>query len=252
MTTEKLAALRGSVERLRRIVGPLDDAAVEMQAYTSEWTIAQVMSHIGSGAVIIKRRLEDRLAGNDTPGDFPPSVWAAWDAKAPRQQTDDALEADAAALARFESVEAHEREAFDFAMGPIAVDFSGFVGLRLNEHAFHTWDIEVALDPTAAIPRDAAEFVVDNLALTARWTAKPASELAVVVRTHEPTRTFDLHLSPGGSSLAPAPADQPADLELPAEAFARLVYGRLDPAHTPAGVKESGLLATLRAVFPGP
>jgi hypothetical protein len=39
---------------------------------------------------------------------------------------------------------------------------------------------------------------------------------------------------------------------LPAEAFVRLVYGRLDPDHTPASVvTDGGLLSLLRAAFPG-
>jgi len=42
------------------------------------------------------------------------------------------------------------------------------------------------------------------------------------------------------------------DLVLPAEAFCRLVYGRLDPEHTPAFTGDASLLDTLRAVFLGP
>ena len=40
------------------------------------------------------------------------------------------------------------------------------------------------------------------------------------------------------------------DLELPAEALVRLVYGRLDPDHTPA-VRGGADLDVLRGVFPG-
>ncbi len=40
-------------------------------------------------------------------------------------------------------------------------------------------------------------------------------------------------------------------IELPAEALARLLYGRLDLAHTPAGAAEGTDLDRLRAVFPG-
>ena len=54
--------------------------------------------------------------------------------------------------------------------------------------------------------------------------------------------------------IDPADPDDSYDgsVDLPAEAFLRLVYGRLDPDHTPA-VAESGTrgLADLRAVFPG-
>jgi hypothetical protein len=43
-----------------------------------------------------------------------------------------------------------------------------------------------------------------------------------------------------------------ADLTLPAEAFVRLVYGRLDRAHTPSSVTgDTARLADLRKAFPG-
>ena len=53
-------------------------------------------------------------------------------------------------------------------------------------------------------------------------------------------------LSRGVRAVAASP-----DVTLPAEAFARLVYGRLDAEHTPAG-KHGSALDTLRRLFPGP
>ena len=51
---------------------------------------------------------------------------------------------------------------------------------------------------------------------------------------------------------AGAPAKTDATLELPAEAFVRLVYGQLDPDHTPE-VKERGAVTVeqLRQILPG-
>jgi hypothetical protein len=69
----QLEALRASVGRLRAIVEPLDDAALGTQAYPSKWTVAQVLSHMGSGAVIMHRRLDDGLEGESVPDDFPPT-----------------------------------------------------------------------------------------------------------------------------------------------------------------------------------
>jgi hypothetical protein len=40
-------------------------------------------------------------------------------------------------------------------------------------------------------------------------------------------------------------------VRLPAEAFLRLVYGRLDPDHTPPVSPQDVELGTLRAMFPG-
>jgi len=250
----RLDALRTSVGRLRGIVEPLADDAIVESAYPTEWTIAQVMSHLGSGAVILQRGLEDQLAGSTTPDDFAPGVWDEWNARTPRAQVDDGLAADRAFLAALDAVSAEQREAFSFAMGPLSVDFDGFVGLRLNEHAFHTWDIEVTLDAAATIPTMIAERVVDNLGLITRFTAKPSDGPATIdIRTTAPQRHFTLELTADGAVLAPAAGDtSAADLELPAEALARLVYGRLDPAHAPAFVGSLALVERLRAAFPGP
>jgi hypothetical protein len=38
---------------------------------------------------------------------------------------------------------------------------------------------------------------------------------------------------------------------LPAEAYVRLLYGRLDPDHTPGSVTEGADLDLLRSAFPG-
>ena len=85
-----VGALRASVERLHELAGGLDDAQVASPSYCDEWSIAQVLSHLGSGAVIFRRSLEDVRAGTTTPDDFNPSVWDEWNAKSPRAQADDA------------------------------------------------------------------------------------------------------------------------------------------------------------------
>jgi hypothetical protein len=36
-----------------------------------------------------------------------------------------------------------------------------------------------------------------------------------------------------------------------AEAFIRLVYGRLDPDHSPAGLEQDPILTDMRRLFPG-
>ena len=247
-----VGALRSSVTRLRDLVTPMSDADLTRGAYPAEWSIAQVLSHLGSGAVIMQRRLEDTLAGQATPDDHAPGVWNTWNAKAPAAQRDDALAADTALLARIEAVTPEERSTFVFAMGPMTFGFTEFVGLRLNEHAFHTWDIEAAADPAAAIPRRIAELVADNLELIARYTGKPTGDTTTItVATTDPQRSFTVDLKPDSVTFGASTAAAPADVELPAEAFARLVYGRLDPQHTPPG-DHGPALGTLRRVFPGP
>ena len=158
MTTDRteteahVDALRSSVARLRDLASTIDADQLAGRAYPTEWSVADVLSHIGSGAVIMQRRLEDSLAHLATPDDFAPPIWETWNAKDPAAKRDDALTADAELLARIDAVTAAERRGFTLVMGPLSFGFDQFVDLRLNEHSFHTWDIEVARDPAARIP----------------------------------------------------------------------------------------------------
>jgi uncharacterized protein (TIGR03083 family) len=248
-----LGALRTSVGHLHDLCGDLSDDELERQSYDSEWSIAQVLSHLGSGAVILRRRLEDIRAGSATPDEFAPSVWDDWNAKTPRAQADDALAADDSVLAALEDVSEAERADLVFAVGPLNLGFNEFAGLRLNEHALHTWDIEVVFDDTARLPDDAAALVVDNLGLIARFTGRPGGhDRTIAVRTTDPERDIALRLTADGVELTAGEHGQHPDLELAAEAFSRLVYGRLDPDHTPAFSGDGALLDALRSVFPGP
>jgi uncharacterized protein (TIGR03083 family) len=248
-----VGALRASVDRLHALASGLDDEQLVSPSYCDEWSIAQVLSHLGSGAVIARRSLQDVRAGNPTPDDFNQSVWDEWNAKTPQAQAEEALVADAALLQAFEAVPEGERAGLTFPVGPLSLGFDEIAGMRLNEHAFHTWDIAVALDEAAVVPEDAAAVVVDNLSLIARFSGRPdGQERTIALRTSDPERDIVLRLSADGVELGASEAGQAPDLELPAEAFSRLVYGRLDPDHTPAFTGDAALLATLRAVFPGP
>ena len=118
----------------------------------------------------------------------------------------------------------------------------------------HELHVEVAFDPTAVLPPAETAVVVDQLAMITQFAAKASGpQRDISVHTTAPERRFTLSLGDDGTSLTPvegAGSDNAADLELPAEAFIRLVYGRLDPAHTPA-VSGSADLDELRRSFPG-
>jgi MDMPI C-terminal domain len=140
-----------------------------------------------------------------------------------------------------------------FSLGPMSLGFNDMFGLRLNEHVFHTWDIAVMFDDAAGLPGDATALVVDNLSLIARFSGRPdGQDRTLAIRTTDPGRDVALVLSADGVELGPGEPVQAPELELPAEALSRLVYGRLDPDHTPAFTGDAALLDTLRAVFPGP
>ena len=249
---DHLSELRASVLRLRQLVASIDDPDLSRPAYPVQWTIADVLSHLGSGAVITQRRLDDTLSGRDTPPDFATGVWDDWNSKSPTAQRDDALAADADLLVQLDATTVDQRERFSAAMGPMTFGFDEFVAMRLNEHVLHTWDVDVADNPDATLSLDAAALIIDNLDLIARFTAVPTGEpTKITVATTEPERRFTVTSARDTVTLSNAKAETSPDLVLLAEAFVRLVYGRLDPDHTPVG--HHGIhLDTLRRIYPGP
>jgi uncharacterized protein (TIGR03083 family) len=250
-----LSVLQASVERLNKIVAPLSDEQIVAGAYPTEWSIAQTLSHLGSGAVIFRRNLEESLSGGTTPDGFNPSVWDEWNAKSPRAQVDDALEADAALLARYLELTDEERDSLSFPFGPMTVDFTTAVGLRLNEHSLHSWDVEVVLDPTAVLAEAAAAEIIDSVPMIAGFAGRPSGDpTTFIVTTTTPDRSFRVDLTEDGAVLTSLDANEPApdaDLTLPTEALIRLVYGRLDADHTPPFTGDAAVLDRLRRTFPG-
>jgi uncharacterized protein (TIGR03083 family) len=250
--TDPLTTLQASSARLRDLVEGLDAGQLEASAYPSEWSIAQVLSHLGSGAVIGRRALEDGLAGAPTPEDFAPSTWDLWNAKSPAQQANDGLAADRALVERYASLTEDERARVKVVLGPMLLDFETTVAFRLNEHVLHTWDVAVALDPTSTLPADAAAAVVENLEPISRFAGRTTgSGRAFSIVTTDPPHGFVVEL--GADAVTITRGEPPAEphLVLPAEAFIRLVYGRLDPDHTPAFEGDDAALDELRRAFPG-
>ena len=87
-------ALETSATYLRDMVGDLDAVQLATQAYPTKWTIADVLSHIGSGAVIMRRRIEAELDHVPVPDGFNQSVWDEWNAKDALAKAAGALDAD--------------------------------------------------------------------------------------------------------------------------------------------------------------
>ncbi len=125
------------------------------------------------------------------------------------------------------------------------------LSLRVGELAVHTWDVVVALDPSATVAPDSVELLVGTLDRVAGRGKPDGTKRRLHVVTTGPERHFTLETGDAVKLAAFEPDDYDAELQLPAEAFLRLVYGRLDPAHTPPVEARGVDLDELRAVFPG-
>ena len=257
------SVLRRSHEALTAEVGDLTPEQLAAPAYPTEWSIAQVLSHLGSGAEIFGIILAAGAAGaSEAPGreTYQP-VWERWDARSAQEQRDGYVVATEQLLDAIDGLNDVTAQAWGLHLYGSHADLGTFVAYRVSEHALHSWDVLVALDPSAQVAPEAVALIVPGLPVTAGWSGKP-TELpgwSVVLSTTTEPRVVAaatvgtevrLQLLPHG-----AEPDAPVDglVELPAEALVRLVYGRLDPDHTPAGITQSGGrgLTDLRLVFPG-
>jgi uncharacterized protein (TIGR03083 family) len=248
-----LGELRRSHDRLQALVEPLDVAQLEQRSYASEWSIAQVISHLGSGAEIFGLFLEAGLTGQDPPGrDAFVSVWNAWNAKDPQAQAADGLRADEAIVARLESLDPDQKAGLRLDMFGMDTDLTGLARMRLSEHALHSWDVAVALDPSATVAPEAVSLLVDMLGQVAARSAQPdGKERRLRVSTSNPGRHFVLETGEPVSLTESDSEEGLPELRLPAEAFVRLVYGRLGPRHTPRIEADGVDLDELRQLFPG-
>jgi uncharacterized protein (TIGR03083 family) len=255
--TERLTALWASHHRLDAATKALSEAEIAGPSYCRDWSTAQVLSHIGSGAQIFGLLLDAGLSGAEAPGreEFS-KIWDVWNAMSPDEQAESSLVADSAFQQRVDAVPAEQLDALQMTLFGTPADASRLLGMRLSEHAIHTWDVVVMRDPAAEVAADAVAFMIDHLdAVAARSGSTAGGPLEVEITTTEPERTF--RLSVGETvTLHPAPADDsgPATskVRMPGAALVRLVYGRLDAEHTPAAVETDGVdLDQLRAVFPG-
>jgi uncharacterized protein (TIGR03083 family) len=251
-------ALRSSHELLVSLASTLDDAGATRMSYCSEWTIAQVYSHLGSGAEISLEWLKAAREHTDPIGqDAMQAIWDRWDARGPAEQVAEAVRADARLVEAFEAMSAEELAAAHITLfgGAIELDGEGLALFRLPEHAVHTWDVAVALDPSARVAPYAVDLLIDSLPGRIGWMAKPSgARWSVRVGTTGPARTFVLAATPESVSLESGDSDQPDGVvRMPAEALLRLTFGRLDDSNA-EGVDPSGAkvaLADVRAVFPG-
>ena len=73
--TEQLGALEVSVHRLASLVNGMKLAELNQQAYPSKWSVADVLSHLGSGAVIMQRGIDAAVSGHPVEEGFNQSVW---------------------------------------------------------------------------------------------------------------------------------------------------------------------------------
>jgi uncharacterized protein (TIGR03083 family) len=251
--------LRFAHDSLLSLVHGLDGAELERASYATEWTVAQVLSHLGSGAEINLSNLQAALRGGEPiPQRDYPELWSRWDNLPPSEQAAEFERWHGALVASFEDAGPQLGDLrVSTAMGTLSG--AAVLGMRFRELVIHSWDVAVAFDDGAVIRRTAAGILADQtpemMGRLADQGAAAASDLAVVsIAGFEPERSFVLSMEGEAVTLREdAEVSGTPLLRLPTEAFVRLLYGRLDDNHINGTIvqKPDGLLNRLRTVFHG-
>lgn len=249
-----IAALRSEHDRLAAFVADATTDDLEHASMCSEWNVAHVLSHLGSGAEIGLATVTDAAVDND-------SVWARWNDMEPAEQASSFDTADERLVAWYESLSDDELATVQIQLPflPEPLDVAGVAGFRVSEAALHSWDVFAAFDDGAAVAPDSTALLVDWLPtmvgfvgqFTPRET-RPAQPTTISVTTSGPERRCELELG-DDVELRPASGGETAgELLLPAEALLRLTSGRLAPDRE-AGASVTGALTLdqLRTAFPG-
>lgn len=252
-----ITAVRGSHDRLTSVVSGHSGADdLRSPSACADWTVAQVLSHLGSQAEIFMLFFQAGLSAGEAPGtEAFQGIWDAWNAKSPEDQAADSIAANEKLVSFVEGLSEADLERFHLDMFGRQLDATGVLRMRVSEHAVHTWDVEVAYDAAATVAQAAVDLLVGGLSETAGRTGKaPDEAFDVIVATTDPERTFELHAGEQVSLVdATGASEGTPRVELPAEALVRLVYGRLNESHPARGpVRSQGLnLSRLTSVFGG-
>lgn len=248
-----VTALRSEHDMLAGLVRTLTDEQLAATSGAEEWTVAQVLSHLGSGAEIGRAPIA-RAAGETVVAEDNQTIWARWDASEPRAQAEGFLEHSGRWLDTVEALTPEQRSSLTVDLGflPEPVPLLTALGMRLNELANHSWDVRVAFDPNAGVNAGSAAVVVDLLAgpvgFMLNFLAKPA-ELVEPASVAIPGAGLVIDDAVTVVDHLESPS---ATFNGPAEAFVRLVSGRLKaPYDKDVTVEGKITLDDLRRVFPG-
>jgi uncharacterized protein (TIGR03083 family) len=253
-----ITALRSEHDTLASTVPTLSTDQLTGPSGASEWTIADVLSHLGSGAEITLAGFRAAVGEAEAPGpDFNQGVWDRWNALSPADQAAGLLESDTALVTALEAVPENRHDDLKVKLGflPEPLPLASFAAMRLSEVAQHGWDVRVGVDPAATLAEPSAQLLAehlsDGIAFILGFIGKPAT-----VREHtvlEISKTPYRIVLDDGARLTTEGLPVTATFAGPLESAVRLVYGRLTPQYTPAGVEVTGnvTLDELRAAFPG-
>jgi uncharacterized protein (TIGR03083 family) len=250
-------ALRSSHDSLVAEVTTLAPEQLGAESYCRGWDVAQVLSHLGSGAEIGLLGLERALV--DAPPlerEDLPIIWGRWNALSPAEKANEMVVWDRRFVSVLQGLDNSSLNSLHVELFGRSINAASIVALRLGEHALHSWDVASTFNPVAEVLPTSVELLVDRVPFIAGRLGKSdraSGKEQIEIRTFRPERRFFLSVLDRVALSDKVDGEPEGTLELPAAALLRLVYGRLDRRHTPPGVHVEGRadLDELRQIFSG-
>jgi uncharacterized protein (TIGR03083 family) len=253
-----IGLLRRSHNELAAHVTAMSPDQIAGPSYCTAWSIGRVLSHLGSGAELAVNSIDAARTGvAQLDIDARKAIWARWDALNDADAATSYLRYEGDFVSYIEKLSIAEYESVRVPFIGNDLSLAQYLSLRLSEHTLHRWDVEIMAVADAELAAEATTAILDVVHMMVPYLGKPANAaelqqlvIAVDLGSHS-SYTLDIHDGVGLTSGLPAAPD--ATLRMPAEAFVRLCYGRLDAGHTPGAVRYDGpgSLDTLRQLFPG-
>ena len=249
-----IAALRSGHDRLAAFVAGASADDLTAPSMCSDWTVAQVLSHLGSGAEIGLASATGATIENQ-------EVWDRWNALTPSDAAAGFVDADERFVAWWEARTDDELAAMQVELPflPAPIDAATAAGFRLSEVGLHSWDVLAAFDPDAEVADEAAALLVDRLPTMVGFIGqfmpretRPAEDTTIAVSRRHPSAATSSSSATGPSCALLATGSPPASWPSPPRRFVRLTAGRL-PADREHGATATGALHLddLRRAFPG-
>jgi len=254
LVDQTIAELRANHDRLAAFVAELTEVQLKAQSGAAQWSVADVLSHLGSGAEIQHHTVTRAVSGDSGDAPVNQEIWDRWNALPPVEQAAGFVASDERLVSLFESLTPEQRSSVQVDLGFLAapVSLATPLGMRLNEQTLHGWDARVGVESNAGLSDEAADLVLqhytDSMSFMLGFIGK-ADVVDQPVRLAVGDRVIaiddSVRLEDGGGATA--------TYEGPLESVVRLMAGRLSPEHTPAAVSVTGnvTLDELRHVFPG-
>lgn len=258
MAATAISALRAEHDALISLVDKLEPSDLERPSHATGWTVAKVLSHLGSGAEINASNLRAALGvGERIPQATYPELWARWDAASSLEQCERFRHSHDELVMRFEKLQSSDPDILiQTMMGDLPAQI--LAGIRLREAALHRWDIAVAFDERARLLTTSVPLLIDQLpemiSKLARSTDPSQRELdRIAIEAVDTDRSLVLTLRDPVTVELTKDQSPKAGVRLPGEAVVRLLYGRLPDrdVRQVADERPAGLLQKLRGVFQG-